>query len=369
MISSSDIFNGKILIVDDKEANIILLERMLRGAGYTSISSTMDPTEVCALHLNNRYDLILLDIQMPSLDGFQVMEGLKETEPQDLLLELPLKQQFQALESLDEIEPGGYLPVIVITAHPGHKLHAFQSGARDFISKPFELAEVLARVRNMLEMRLLHLETKNYINALEQKIMEIKGGRNLIHRQSAGVKHRGDKTTPTEVGGAATLAQPRTPVATRLRTILYVEDDPANLKLVEQIIARRPDIRLLTATTGDSGIEIARARSLRSVLPYIEATTGNSGIEIARASLPEVILMDINLPDINGIEALKILRSDPATAHIPVIAVSANAMPLDIERGVKAGFFHYITKPIKVDEFMEALNSALKYVDQQSEIK
>ncbi len=122
-------------------------------------------------------------------------------------------------------------------------------------------------------------------------------------------------------------------------TLLYIEDNPANLKLVEQLIVRHPDIRLLTAVNG------------------------TSGIAIARASQPNVILMDINLPDINGFEALKILRSDPATTHIPLIAVSANAMPRDIERGLKAGFFRYITKPIKVNEFMDALGVALDHAE------
>jgi CheY-like chemotaxis protein len=120
----------------------------------------------------------------------------------------------------------------------------------------------------------------------------------------------------------------------RQHTLLYVEDNPANLKLVEQIIARHPDLRLLSATNGDSGIEIARTL------------------------LPDVILMDINLPGISGVEALQILRADPATAHIPVIAVSANAMPRDIERGMGAGFFRYLTKPIKVNEFMDAVDAA-----------
>jgi two-component system, cell cycle response regulator len=143
MINSSDILHGKILIVDDQEANVILLERMLRGAGYTSVASTMDSHEVCALHRNNRYDLILLDLQMPGMDGFQVMEGLKE------------------------IETDGYLPVLVITAQPGHKLRALQAGAKDFISKPFDLAEVLARVHNMLEVRLLHEEARNHGKMLE----------------------------------------------------------------------------------------------------------------------------------------------------------------------------------------------------------
>jgi CheY-like chemotaxis protein len=137
------------------------------------------------------------------------------------------------------------------------------------------------------------------------------------------------------------LPQAHAPRQAGQHTLLYVEDNPANMKLVEQVIARHPDIRLLTAING------------------------YGGIEVALASLPEVILMDINLPDISGFEALKILRADPATAHIPVIAISANAMPLNIEKGIKAGFFRYITKPIKVDEFMDALNAALILTDQR----
>jgi len=148
MIKPSDILHGKILIVDDKEANILLLERMLRAAGYDAISSTMEPTEVCNLHRKNRYDLILLDLQMPGMDGFQVMEGLKD------------------------IEEGGYLPVLVVTAQPGHKLHALKAGAKDFVSKPFELPEVLLRVNNLLEVRLLHKELRNYNDELEQRVRE-----------------------------------------------------------------------------------------------------------------------------------------------------------------------------------------------------
>jgi len=142
MINTQDILNAKILIVDDMETNVRLLDQMLSNAGYTSVTSTMDPREVCILHKTNRYDLILLDLQMPSMDGFQVMEGLKE------------------------IEADSYLPVLVITAEPGHKLRALRAGAKDFISKPFDLAEVLARVHNMLEVRLLHIESKDYSKAL-----------------------------------------------------------------------------------------------------------------------------------------------------------------------------------------------------------
>jgi CheY-like chemotaxis protein len=120
-------------------------------------------------------------------------------------------------------------------------------------------------------------------------------------------------------------------------TLLYVEDNPANLKLIEQIIARSPDIGLLTA---------------RDAL---------EGVKLARANQPDVILMDINLPGISGVEALKILREDPATAHIPVVALSANAMRGDIEKALQAGFFRYLTKPIKVREFMETLEVALEF--------
>ena len=132
MIKPSDILNGKILIVDDQESNVVLLERMLRGAGYVDVASTMDPAAVQELHRKHSYDLILLDLQMPGMDGFQVMEGLKTLETE------------------------GYLPVLAVTAQPAHMLRALQTGAKDFISKPFDLAEVLTRVRNMLEVRLLH---------------------------------------------------------------------------------------------------------------------------------------------------------------------------------------------------------------------
>ena len=124
--------------------------------------------------------------------------------------------------------------------------------------------------------------------------------------------------------------------------MLYVEDNPANLKLIEQLIARRPDIRLLTAVDA------------------------NTGILLAQSHLPALILMDINLPGMSGIDALKILREDPETEHIPVIALSANAMPRDVEKGLQAGFFRYLTKPIKIHEFMDTLEAALKFGEQGS---
>ncbi len=148
MISAPDILNASILIVDDQEVNISLLEQLLSEAGYTCVASTMKPQEVCALHRKNRYDLILLDLQMPGMDGFQVMEGLKTNDADR------------------------YLPVIVITAQPGHKLRALQAGAKDFISKPFDLVEVKTRIHNMLEVRLLYKKLDDYNKVLEQTVQE-----------------------------------------------------------------------------------------------------------------------------------------------------------------------------------------------------
>jgi adenylate cyclase len=146
MVNPTDILNGKILIVDDKRPMVILLERILRSAGYTSVSTATDPKVVEAMHQKNNFDLILLDLVMPDMDGYQVLQALLKVETED------------------------YPPVIVITAHPSQQLQAFQAGARDFIRKPFELSEVLARVRNMLEVRLLQLETKRRIQSLEQRL-------------------------------------------------------------------------------------------------------------------------------------------------------------------------------------------------------
>jgi CheY-like chemotaxis protein len=144
----SDILSASILIVDDRESNIQLLEQLLVQAGHTNVSSTLDSGEVCDLHRRNAYDLILLDLQMPGVDGFQVMAAL----------------QSSASES--------YLPVIALTAQPAHKVRALQCGAKDFISKPFDLIEVKTRIHNMLEVRLLYKKLKKYNERLEQKVQE-----------------------------------------------------------------------------------------------------------------------------------------------------------------------------------------------------
>ena len=143
-----DILGARILIVDDQAANISLLEQMLQDAGYSAVTSTMDPRQVFALHRQHNYDLILLDLQMPGMDGFQVMASLKTSDADS------------------------YLPVLVITAQPGHKLRALQAGARDFVSKPFDLIEVRTRIHNMLEVRLLYKRLERHSIELEEAVRE-----------------------------------------------------------------------------------------------------------------------------------------------------------------------------------------------------
>lgn len=130
-----------------------------------------------------------------------------------------------------------------------------------------------------------------------------------------------------------------------LRVLLYIEDNAANLSLVEGLIERRDDLTLLSARAGYPGIELARSHQ------------------------PDMIIMDINLPDINGIEVLKILRTDPATAQVPVIALSSDAYPRQIEKGIEAGFFRYMTKPFRIDEFMTQIDDTLDYVKTQAALK
>lgn len=180
MVNGDEILDANILIVDDQKANVQLLEQMLNTVGYRCVTSTTDPHAVCALHRENHYDLILLDLLMPGMDGFQVMEDLKQ------------------------IDTEGYLPVLVITAQPGHKLRALQAGAKDFVTKPFDLVEVKTRIHNMLEMRLSYRQVKFSNIALESLSMHdaltgLPNRRLLMDRLSLSIAHARRNKLPMAV--------------------------------------------------------------------------------------------------------------------------------------------------------------------------
>ncbi len=231
MIGSSEIHQARVLIVDDQESNVYLLERTLRGAGYASVASTTDPHGVCDLHRKNRYDLILLDLVMPAMDGFQVMERLKE------------------------IETDGYLPVLVITAQSEHKVRALKAGAKDFVSKPFDLGEVLTRVYNMLEVRLLHLETRR----LYQQVMAEQNAQKLLESalQEALVRVERDVAEPLGI----------------------VAKSPAMEQLVDLAcrVAQVDSTILITGESGSGKERIARLvheKSTRAAGPFIAVNCG-----------------------------------------------------------------------------------------------
>jgi len=269
MVSASDILNGKVLIVDDQEANILLLERTLRGAGYVSITSTTDPRKVCELHLKNRYDLILLDLQMPGMDGFQVMASLKEIETED------------------------YLPVLVITAQPDHKLRALQAGAKDFVSKPFDLAEVLVRVYNMLEVRLLHEESSSHSKALEQKVQEVEASRDLIRRQSEEVKSLYDKIVAEQQRSIELSLQPGAMVGVE-------KEEHIATHWFRSLRLRHPwlQINLFTAFVAAAVVgffqgTIDRLLILTIFLPVLAEQAGNTSSQALAITLRGIALGDL----------------------------------------------------------------------------
>lgn len=173
--SDSEIFNARILIVDDQDANVVLLKHILISAGYTAVASTTDPRAVVPLQLAQDFDAILLDLNMPQMDGFEVMRALKEVDPQ------------------------GYVPVLVLTAQPDHKLRALQAGAKDFVSKPFDHLEVLTRLRNLLEVRLLNRRLREHNDLLEHRVLERTAElrdsyRETIHTIARAAEHKDEET-------------------------------------------------------------------------------------------------------------------------------------------------------------------------------
>ena len=271
MVDSAAILNAKVLIVDDQRANVRLLELVLQGHGYVSVSSTMDPYAVCELHRANRYDLILLDLHMPGLDGFGVMEGLRA------------------------IEADGYLPVLVITAQPDKKLRALKAGAKDFLTKPFEVAEVLARVRNMLEVRLLHLETKRYSKELEQTVHEVQASREQILQQAAEVSRLYDRLVAEHQRLVEASAQPGAMVG-------VVQDVHAATPWWRSLWLRHRwlQLNLITAfvAAGVIGLfqeTIDRLLILTMFLPVLAGQSGNTGSQALAVTLRAVFMGELEL--------------------------------------------------------------------------
>lgn len=275
MIDKTAIKNAKILIVDDVDANVRLLERALRGAGYKAVSSTMEPLEVCRLHRENNYDLILLDLQMPGLDGFGVMEGLAE------------------------IEAGGYLPVLVVTAQPGHLLRALQAGAKDFISKPLDLAEVQARVYNMIEVRLLHAELKRRAILLAASLRELEESHELIRARGEEIKGLYETVVAEQKLSERLLLNvlPRA-IAERLKG----RDDGATGESPEIIADSFPDVTILFADI------VGFSRYSAGVCP-----------EQLVALLNEIFTDYDNIADFRGLEKIKSIGDAyMAAAGLPV---------------------------------------------------
>jgi magnesium transporter len=268
-ILESDILAASILIVDDHEINVRLLDSILRHAGYSSIESTMNPLEVCELHLRNRYDLILLDIQMKGMDGFQVMEQLKEIEDDD------------------------YLPVIVITSQPDYKLHALQLGARDFVSKPFDRSEVLARAHNLLEVRLLHQESKRQSKALAQKVLEVEASNGIISRQRDEVKRLYDDIVAEQQRSMKLSLQPGAMVG------VENEERPAT-SWYRSLRLRHPwlQLNLFTAFVAAAVVgifqgTIDRLLVLTVFLPVLAGQSGNTGSQALAITLRGMALGDL----------------------------------------------------------------------------
>lgn len=296
MIHSADILAARILVVDDMEANVLLLEQMLRGAGYACVMSTTDPRTVSDLHRLHRFDLILLDLQMPGLDGFQVMDGLKD------------------------VEADSYLPVIVITAQPDHKLRALRAGAKDFVSKPFDLAEVLMRVHNMLEVRLLHKESLAYGKALEQKVREVEASRETIVRQSDQLRDLYDRLVEEQkVSERLLLNLLPLPIAERLKARTELVDGSP-----PEIIADNfPEVSVLFA----------------DLVQFSRFTAGMSAERLV-AVLNEIFSNFDSIADRRGLEKIKTIGDAyMAAAGLPVPAadhaVRAAHMSLDMIESIE----------------------------------
>jgi adenylate cyclase len=247
MSDAAEILKGKVLVVDDLPANVLLLERMLGGAGYAAVASTLDPRAVHALHEKNHYDLIVLDLQMPGMDGFEVMEGLKD------------------------LEKDGYLPVLVITAQPDHKLRALKAGAKDFISKPFDVAEVLTRVHNLLEVRLLHVEIRRKNEELKKLFDQVVAERKVSERLALQV--------PPDSIAARLQARPDVAADNFADVTVVIADIVGLAELTPAVDAER--LTLLVNEIFDRFDGLVKQRGLRKIKTLGNSYMAAAGVPVA----------------------------------------------------------------------------------------
>lgn len=269
MVCQSDILNANVLIVDDQDVNVRLLEHMLGGAGYVSVTSTTNPFDVCELYRKNRYDLVLLDLQMPRMDGFQVIESLKK------------------------IELDNYLPVLVITAQPAQELRALQAGAKDFISKPFNVAQTLARIHNLLEVRLLHKKVLNYAKEQESR---------ALHDSLTGLANR--QLLADRVSQAITHAQRNM----NAMALLYIDLD--GFKQINDTFGH---------DGGDLVLKLAASRLVASVR-HEDTVARLGGDEFV------IVLWHINSADGAALAAEKMIQtlSQPYSIHEHTVSITAS---------------------------------------------
>ncbi len=341
MVSDADILDAEILIVDDQEANVRLLWQMLSDADYTRITSTMDPHAVCAMHRDHHYDLILLDLLMPGMDGFQVMAGLKT------------------------IETDSYVPVLVITAQPSHKLRALEAGAKDFISKPFDLVEVKTRIHNLLEVRLLHKKILHDNTMLEQRVRERTGELTVANVQLTQeiVEHK--RTEASLQGAVAEINRLRA----RLQAEnIYLQQEIARdynfgevigqsmaianlFAQVEQVAPQNATVLLLGETGSGKGV-VARAihsRSARKARPMITVNCA-----ALPANLIESELFGREKGAFTGASVRQIGRFELANGGT-IFLDEIGEMPLELQgkllRVIQDGEFERLGSPlsIKVD--------------------
>jgi PAS domain S-box-containing protein len=269
-LEPTDILNASILIVDDQRSNVRLLEELLEEAGYRRVSSTMNPAEVSALHLKNVYDLILLDLQMPGMDGFQVMAALRANEAD------------------------GYLPVIVLTAQPGHKVRALQCGAKDFIGKPFDLIEVKTRIYNMLEVRLLYRKLQDYNKHLEETVLartaELRESearyRSLTELASDWYWEQDEVGNFTKVAGPVfeMLGIPIKGLDGKECTVSGAWDEGARIELKAMIAARQPFLDFVMSRVNSDGSQQRYQVSGEPMFNRLCAYRGYRGIGVERTS-------------------------------------------------------------------------------------